>query len=76
MPKKIDLKDLPWDPFDRKRIIEYHHDQRDEIRRTYLIRGPCESLGHAFSKLIKIGIKIDILTPSIMKNIRIDSCIE
>ncbi|KAK1388696.1 zinc finger MYM-type protein 1-like [Heracleum sosnowskyi] len=56
MPKKIDLKDLPWDPFDRKRIIEYHPDQRDEIRRAYLIRGPCQPLGHEFPKT-KIGNK-------------------
>ena len=50
MPTKIDLKDLPWDPYNRKRIIEYHSDQRDEIRRVYLIKGPCQPLGHEFPK--------------------------
>ena len=48
MPKLIDLKDLPSDPCERKRISYYHPNQRDEIRRTYLVRGPCQLRGHEF----------------------------
>ncbi|XP_024969608.1 zinc finger MYM-type protein 1-like [Cynara cardunculus var. scolymus] len=56
MPYEIDLNDLPWDPADRKKISEYHPNRRDEIRRKYLLRGPCQPWGHAFPKK-KIGIK-------------------
>ena len=31
-PCQIDLNDLPCDPADRKKIWEYHPNQRDEIR--------------------------------------------
>lgn len=48
MPSEIDLNDLPWDPADRKKNSEYHPNQRDEIRRQYLIRGPCQPRGHNF----------------------------
>ena len=67
MPKKIDLKDLPWDPSERKRIIEYHPDQRDEIRRAYLIKGPCQPLGHEFPKT-KIGNKDRRFNPEWYEN--------
>lgn len=50
MPCEIDLSNLPWDPADRKIISKYHPNQRDEIRRKYLIRGPCQPRGHAFPK--------------------------
>ncbi|KAC9910475.1 hypothetical protein E3N88_45093 [Mikania micrantha] len=39
---KIDLNDLPWDPFERKPISSYHPSQKDEIRRAYLLKGPCQ----------------------------------
>ncbi|XP_024961133.1 uncharacterized protein LOC112501672 [Cynara cardunculus var. scolymus] len=32
----IDVNDLPWDPFERSKIITYNPNQRDEIRRKYL----------------------------------------
>ncbi|KAK1369055.1 zinc finger MYM-type protein 1-like [Heracleum sosnowskyi] len=41
MPKLIDLNQLPSDPHDRKRILDCHPNQRDEIRRAYILRGPC-----------------------------------
>ncbi|KAJ9562232.1 hypothetical protein OSB04_007392, partial [Centaurea solstitialis] len=50
IPTEIDINDLPWDPSERKRILEYHPNQRDEIRRKYLIRGPCQPRGHDFPK--------------------------
>ncbi|KAL6582809.1 hypothetical protein OROMI_004887 [Orobanche minor] len=50
MPTVIDLDDLPWDPSERKRILEYHPNQRDEIRRKYLIKGTCQLCGHDFPR--------------------------
>ncbi|MFS7971125.1 hypothetical protein Hanom_Chr09g00829031 [Helianthus anomalus] len=44
-PLKIVLDDLPWDPSERKPISSYHPSQKDEIRRTYLLRGPCQPKG-------------------------------
>ncbi|ESQ30571.1 hypothetical protein EUTSA_v10012261mg [Eutrema salsugineum] len=35
-----DLPDLPSDPADRKKISEYHPNQRNEVIRSYLNRGP------------------------------------
>ncbi|GKB81797.1 zinc finger MYM-type protein 1-like protein [Tanacetum coccineum] len=50
MLTQLDSNDLPWDPADRKRIMDYHPDQRDEIRRKYLIRGPFQPRGIEFPK--------------------------
>ncbi|KAI3750696.1 hypothetical protein L2E82_21445 [Cichorium intybus] len=44
----FDLKDLPKDPADRPRITTYNSNQRDEIRRSYLLQGPCQPRGHTF----------------------------
>nr|XP_043614691.1 uncharacterized protein LOC122586770 [Erigeron canadensis] len=52
MPVLVDLDNLPWDPADRKRILEYHPNQRDEIRRKYWLRGPCQPRGHKFPKRV------------------------
>ena len=41
MSTDIDLNDLPWDPYERKKIEDYHPNERDIIRRTYLSNGPC-----------------------------------
>ncbi|KAL9677802.1 hypothetical protein QQ045_015638 [Rhodiola kirilowii] len=46
----VNLDDLPWDPAERKKITQYHPNQRDEVRRKYLIRGPCQPRGHAFPR--------------------------
>ncbi|XP_071712419.1 uncharacterized protein [Rutidosis leptorrhynchoides] len=48
MLKKIDINNLPWDPADRKNILDYDPNQRDEIRRIYLQRGPTQPRGHLF----------------------------
>ncbi|KAL9830798.1 putative transcription factor and/or regulators TTF-type(Zn) family [Arabidopsis thaliana] len=42
--------DLPSDPVDRKRITDYHPNQRDEVIRKYLIRGPCQPREHIFKQ--------------------------
>ncbi|KAL9675399.1 hypothetical protein QQ045_003601 [Rhodiola kirilowii] len=51
----VDLNDLPWDPADRPKIREYHPNQRDEIRRKYLLRGPCQPRGHSFPQKLVVG---------------------
>lgn len=40
MPELVDLNMLPRDPAKRKQMADYHPNQRDEIRRKYLIWGP------------------------------------
>ncbi|XP_052621644.1 uncharacterized protein LOC111906147 [Lactuca sativa] len=45
---KIDLNSLPVDPFERPSIEFYHVNQRDEIRRAYLQKGPFQPLNHKF----------------------------
>ncbi|KAL3621606.1 hypothetical protein CASFOL_036518 [Castilleja foliolosa] len=45
---KVDVNDLQWDPSERKPILSYNPSQRDEIRRAYLLRGPCQPIGHDF----------------------------
>ncbi|EOA14700.1 hypothetical protein CARUB_v10027975mg [Capsella rubella] len=52
----IDLDDLPWDPAKRKNILSYHPNQRDEVRRKYLSRGPCQPRGHNFKKTAIGGV--------------------
>ncbi|KAG7594755.1 hypothetical protein ISN45_Aa01g034900 [Arabidopsis thaliana x Arabidopsis arenosa] len=47
-----DLENLPSDPADRKRISEYHPNERDEVRRRYLIKGPYQPRGHKFPKTL------------------------
>ncbi|XP_019089182.1 PREDICTED: zinc finger MYM-type protein 1-like [Camelina sativa] len=44
------VDDLPWDPAERKEIMSYHPNERDEIRRRYLVRGPCQPYDHPFKK--------------------------
>ncbi|CAH9107154.1 unnamed protein product, partial [Cuscuta europaea] len=48
IPKQVDLDELPSDPAKRRKISEYHPNQIDEIRRKYLIKGPCQPRGHDF----------------------------
>jgi len=46
--KRVDLDNLKADPRLRKSISNYHLNERDEIRQTYLLRGPCQPRGHHF----------------------------
>ncbi|GJU36951.1 retrovirus-related pol polyprotein from transposon TNT 1-94 [Tanacetum coccineum] len=48
----IDLNNLPWDPVNRPRISQYNVNQRDDIRRKYWNRGPCQPSGHDFKRTI------------------------
>ncbi|KAL7584015.1 uncharacterized protein LOC111903062 [Lactuca sativa] len=52
----VKLKDLPKDPGVRPKITTYHPIQIDEIRRAYLLQGPCQPRGHTFPSK-KIGSK-------------------
>lgn len=48
---EINLNSLPRDPAKRKKISEYHPNQRDEVRRRYLAEGPCKPpMSHPFPK--------------------------
>ncbi|ESQ30894.1 hypothetical protein EUTSA_v10012191mg, partial [Eutrema salsugineum] len=60
---KNDLDDLPSDPADRKIILEYHQNERDEVRRRYLIKGFCQPHGHDFPKTA-VGNKLGRFNPS------------
>ena len=50
LPTEVVLNNLPSDPSERKRILQYHPNQRDEVRRKYLIKGQCQPRGHDFPK--------------------------
>ncbi|XP_052627048.1 uncharacterized protein LOC111890290 [Lactuca sativa] len=39
----VDLKDLPKDPVDRPLITSYKPNIRDDVRRAYLLQGPCQN---------------------------------
>ena len=46
------LEDLLSDPADRKKPSDYHPNERDKVRRKYLIKGPCQPRGHDFPKTL------------------------
>ncbi|RID44592.1 hypothetical protein BRARA_I01376 [Brassica rapa] len=50
-----DIEDLPSDPGERKDIMEYLSHQRDEVRRKYLTKVPCQPYGHTFKQILKSG---------------------
>ncbi|KAJ9541079.1 hypothetical protein OSB04_027585 [Centaurea solstitialis] len=45
---EINLADLPTDPGLRIRIWDYNPNIRDEVRRAYLLKGPCQPRKHEF----------------------------
>ncbi|XP_039002711.1 zinc finger MYM-type protein 1-like [Hibiscus syriacus] len=45
IPTTINVNDLRSDPADRPKITSYHPNQKDEIRRAYWIKGPCQPRG-------------------------------
>ena len=42
------LNNIPADPGLRTRILDYDPNIRDEIRRAYIQKGPCQPRDHAF----------------------------
>ncbi|ESQ30797.1 hypothetical protein EUTSA_v10012204mg [Eutrema salsugineum] len=51
-----DLPDIPLDPADWKKISKYHPNQRNEVTRSYLNRGPCQPRGHIFKQTMIGGV--------------------
>lgn len=51
---EFNVDELQADPGIRKKISEYHPNFRDEIRRAYLQKGPCQPREHDFPQK-KIG---------------------
>jgi len=49
---EVDLKNLPADPGMRPKILAYHPNDRDEIRRAYLLKGPCQPRDIEFPKTL------------------------
>ena len=45
---EINLDDLPSDPGLRRKILDYHPNDRDKIRMAYLQKGPCQPFDHDF----------------------------
>ena len=45
---EINLDDLHADPGLRIRILDYHPNIRDQVRRSYLQKGPCQAKKHNF----------------------------
>uniref|UniRef100_A0A5B7BMF7 TTF-type domain-containing protein n=1 Tax=Davidia involucrata TaxID=16924 RepID=A0A5B7BMF7_DAVIN len=45
---EINLENLPADPGLRIKILNYHTNDRDEIRRAYFQKGPCQPREHNF----------------------------
>ncbi|CAM8886897.1 unnamed protein product [Rhodiola kirilowii] len=58
----VDINDLPYDPAKRKKISDYHPNQRDQIRRKYLVKGPCQPHGHDFPQRM-IGNRLKRFQP-------------
>ena len=48
---RIDVSALPSDPGERKPMSQYHPDERDEVRRAYLQKGPFQPRNHAFPQI-------------------------
>nr|XP_016486156.1 PREDICTED: zinc finger MYM-type protein 1-like [Nicotiana tabacum] len=55
--QRIDLDSLKTDPKERLPIRDFHPNERDEIRREYLRRGPCQPRYHKFPQRDFSGLK-------------------
>lgn len=50
---KVDLDNLPSDPGLRPHITSYSPDLIEQVRRAYLLKGPCQPYGHDFPQKIE-----------------------
>ncbi|KAK6125832.1 hypothetical protein DH2020_040428 [Rehmannia glutinosa] len=50
MLAELDLEQIPYDPGLRIPIANYSPKIRDQVRRVYLQKGPCQPMDHAFPK--------------------------
>ncbi|XP_009767402.2 uncharacterized protein [Nicotiana sylvestris] len=55
--QRVDLDSLKADPKEKISIRDYHPNERDEIRRAYLQRGPYQPRNHKFPKRDFSGLK-------------------
>ena len=53
---RVDVNNLPSDPGLPKKISFYHPNDRDEIRRYYLQKKPCQPYGHDFPQTKICGL--------------------
>ncbi|KAK0597892.1 hypothetical protein LWI29_029572 [Acer saccharum] len=54
---EINLADLPTDPGLRTRIWDYHPNVREQVRREYALKGPCQPREHNF-RVLPCGDKL------------------
>ncbi|KAK1377465.1 zinc finger MYM-type protein 1-like [Heracleum sosnowskyi] len=51
-PVVVDIVNLSHDPGKRKKLIDFHPNERDLVRRMYIQRGPCQPVDHVFPKIL------------------------
>ncbi|KAK1390059.1 hypothetical protein POM88_018237 [Heracleum sosnowskyi] len=51
-PPVVDIVNLSHDPGKRKKLIDFHPNERDLVRRMYIQRGPCQPVDHVFPKTL------------------------
>uniref|UniRef100_A0A7N0TTZ7 TTF-type domain-containing protein n=1 Tax=Kalanchoe fedtschenkoi TaxID=63787 RepID=A0A7N0TTZ7_KALFE len=54
---QVDLENLPADPRLGRKISKYHPNIRDEVRRAYILKGPCQPIKHKFTQRDIGGVK-------------------
>ena len=66
-----DLENLPYDPGERKKISEYPPNQRDEVRRKYVICQPRDHEFHKrlFTSKLRYSIHLGLISMTIGWNI-------
>ncbi|XP_022873882.1 uncharacterized protein LOC111392720 [Olea europaea var. sylvestris] len=70
---EFDVTKLPTDPGLKIPILDYNANIRDEVRRAYMLKGPCQSQDHDFPKR-QFGVTIRRFNPSWFKEF--GSCLE
>ncbi|XP_022883157.1 zinc finger MYM-type protein 1-like [Olea europaea var. sylvestris] len=63
---EFDVTKLPTDPGLRIPILDYNANIRDEVRRAYMLKGPCQPQDHDFPKR-QFGVTIRRFNPSWFK---------
>ncbi|KAK1390894.1 hypothetical protein POM88_019072 [Heracleum sosnowskyi] len=51
-PQDFDTINYPQDPGKRKKLIDFHPNERDLVRRTYIQRGPCQPKDYVFPQTL------------------------
>ena len=66
--QKVDLDSLDYDPRTRKKIWEYHVNQRDEIRQAYIKNGPHQPPLETYKKVESIIVAFKLLGLNIIQH--------